>query len=151
MESLWQSATFQGPNLEEHSRIEFWSNPERTGWLTKQGIALAPWFKDPNVTHFSAPHRVNPVSNCLTIKGSVDVLNKPLRFRGVHKQGHDVLHCRFREGGGLDQLHRRSIVQLNSHREAEGGRRCGKSSRVEIVEERERGGAFFEKIKNYGL
>ncbi|PKI31871.1 pleckstrin homology domain-containing protein 1-like [Punica granatum] len=94
MESLWRSATFQAPNPEEYSGIEFWSNPERAGWLTKQGDYIKTWrrrwfvlkqgkllwFKDPKVTRFSAPRGVIPVSNCLTVKGAEDVLNKPFAF-----------------------------------------------------------------------
>lgn len=94
MESLWRAATFQAPNPEEYSGIEFWSNPERAGWLTKQGDYIKTWrrrwfvlkqgkllwFKDRNVTRFSAPRGVVPVSGCLTVKGAEDLLNKPFAF-----------------------------------------------------------------------
>ncbi|KAK4763787.1 hypothetical protein SAY87_013225 [Trapa incisa] len=94
MESLWRSATFQAPNLEDYSGIEFWSNPERSGWLARQGDYIKTWrrrwfvlkqgkllwFKDSNVNRLSAPRGVVPVSNCLTVKGAEDVLNKPFAF-----------------------------------------------------------------------
>ncbi|KAK4763103.1 hypothetical protein SAY86_008871 [Trapa natans] len=94
MESLWRSATFQAPNLEDYSGIEFWSNPERSGWLARQGDYIKTWrrrwfvlkqgkllwFKDSNVNRLSAPRGVIPVSNCLTVKGAEDVLNKPFAF-----------------------------------------------------------------------
>ncbi|KAK4779796.1 hypothetical protein SAY87_015902 [Trapa incisa] len=94
MESLWRSATFQAPNPEDYGGIEFWSNPERSGWLTRQGDYIKTWrrrwfvlkqgkllwFKDSNVSRLSAPRGVIPVSSCLTVKGAEDVLNKPYAF-----------------------------------------------------------------------
>lgn len=94
MESLWRAATFQAPDPEEYSGIEYWSNPERAGWLTKQGDYLRTWrrrwfilkqgkllwFKDSGVTRISVPRGVIPVGKCLTVKGAEDIINKRFAF-----------------------------------------------------------------------
>ncbi|KAK6935738.1 Pleckstrin homology domain [Dillenia turbinata] len=94
MESLWRAATGAGPNPEDYEGIEFWSNPERTGWLTKQGEYIKTWrrrwfvlkqgklfwFKDSYISRVSKPRGVIPVSKCLTVKGAEDVLNKQYAF-----------------------------------------------------------------------
>ncbi|WJX37278.1 hypothetical protein P8452_25053 [Trifolium repens] len=43
MENLWRAATGQEPNPEDYSGIEFWLNPERSGWLAKQGDYIKTW------------------------------------------------------------------------------------------------------------
>ncbi|KAK6927083.1 Pleckstrin homology domain [Dillenia turbinata] len=94
MESLWRAATGADPNPEDYEGIEFWSNPERTGWLTKQGEYIKTWrrrwfvlkqgklfwFKDSHISRASKPRGVIPVSKCLTVKGAEDVLNKQYAF-----------------------------------------------------------------------
>ncbi|OIV92024.1 hypothetical protein TanjilG_20181 [Lupinus angustifolius] len=95
MENLWRLATAQDPNPEDYQGIEFWSNPERTGWLTKQGDYIKTWrrrwfilkqgkllwFKDPTAAAPSGiPRGVISVSDCLTVKGAEDVLRKPSAF-----------------------------------------------------------------------
>ncbi|KAJ1384203.1 Pleckstrin-like proteiny domain [Sesbania bispinosa] len=96
MESLWRAATGQEPNPEDYNGIEFWSNPERAGWLTKQGDYIKTWrrrwfvlkqgklfwFKDPAgaATRSSIPRGVISVANCLTVKGAEDILHKPSAF-----------------------------------------------------------------------
>lgn len=74
--------------------VEFWSNPERAGWLTKQGEYIKTWrrrwfvlkqgklfwFKEPVVTRASVPRGVIPVASCLTVKGAEDVLNRQFAF-----------------------------------------------------------------------
>ncbi|KAI4368884.1 hypothetical protein MLD38_017391 [Melastoma candidum] len=94
MESIWRAATFQAPNPEDYAGVEFWSNPERAGWLAKQGDYIRTWrrrwfvlkqgrllwFKDPVVNRMSVPRGVIPVGNCLTVKGAEDVVNKPFAF-----------------------------------------------------------------------
>ncbi|CAL9123572.1 unnamed protein product [Musa textilis] len=93
--SLWRSV-FGGSTsaAEEEGGVAFWSNPERAGWLTKQGEYIKTWrrrwfvlkqgklfwFKDSHVTRASAPRGVIPVASCLTVKGAEDVLNRPLAF-----------------------------------------------------------------------
>ncbi|GMP89628.1 hypothetical protein ACSBR2_032648 [Camellia fascicularis] len=94
MESLWRAATGANPNPEDYEGIDYWSNPERTGWLTKQGDYIKTWrrrwfvlkqgkllwFKDSSVTRASLPRGVISVATCLTVKGAEDVLNKPFAF-----------------------------------------------------------------------
>ncbi|GKV26195.1 hypothetical protein SLEP1_g35538 [Rubroshorea leprosula] len=95
MENLWRAATGQDPNPDDYKDIEFWSQPERTGWLTKQGDYIKTWrrrwfvlkqgkllwFKDPySVNRSSTPRGVVSVDTCLTVKGAEDVLNKPFAF-----------------------------------------------------------------------
>ncbi|KAJ7555640.1 hypothetical protein O6H91_05G047900 [Diphasiastrum complanatum] len=83
-----------GKDSNEHPQVEFWSNPERTGWLMKQGEYIKTWrrrwfvlkegklfwFKDSIVTRLSKSRGEIPVSTCLTVKGAEDVLNKPYAF-----------------------------------------------------------------------
>ncbi|KAJ0987874.1 hypothetical protein J5N97_006230 [Dioscorea zingiberensis] len=74
--------------------VEFWSNPERSGWLTKQGEYIKTWrrrwfvlkqgklfwFKDSHVMRSSVPRGVIPVGTFLTVKGAEDVLNRQFAF-----------------------------------------------------------------------
>lgn len=95
MESLWRAATWQDPDPEHYKGIEFWSNPERSGWLTKQGEIIKTWrrrwfvlkqgklfwFKDSgNITRGTIPRGVISVGTCLTVKGAEDIINKPFAF-----------------------------------------------------------------------
>ncbi|KAK6788204.1 hypothetical protein RDI58_016729 [Solanum bulbocastanum] len=95
MESLFRSVTGANPNPSDYEDIEFWSNPERDGWLTKQGEYIKTWrrrwfilkqgkllwFKDPSsVTSAAVPRGVVSVAECLTVKGAEDVINKPFAF-----------------------------------------------------------------------
>ncbi|KAG5109701.1 hypothetical protein JHK82_038924 [Glycine max] len=94
MASLWRAATGMTDNATDYDGVEFWSNPERTGWLTKQGEYIKTWrrrwfvlkqgklfwFKDSAVTRASRPRGVVPVATCLTVKGAEDILNKPNAF-----------------------------------------------------------------------
>ena len=94
MASLWRAATGMTENATDYDGVEFWSNPERTGWLTKQGEYIKTWrrrwfvlkqgklfwFKDSAVTRASRPRGVVPVATCLTVKGAEDILNKPNAF-----------------------------------------------------------------------
>ncbi|XP_057482809.1 pleckstrin homology domain-containing protein 1-like [Actinidia eriantha] len=94
MESLWRSATGTNPNPEDYDGVEYWSSPERAGWLTKQGDYIKTWrrrwfvlkqgkllwFKAPSVTRTSEPRGVIPVGSCLTVRGAEDALNKPFAF-----------------------------------------------------------------------
>jgi len=93
MDAIWR-AIGSGPNPEDYSGIEFWSNPERVGWLMKQGEYIKTWrrrwfvlkqgkllwFKDSDVTRSAVPRGVIPVGRCLTVKGAEDVINKPYAF-----------------------------------------------------------------------
>ncbi|KAL4188356.1 hypothetical protein AMTRI_Chr08g202010 [Amborella trichopoda] len=89
MASLWRASTEP-----VEPTVPFWSSPERTGWLMKQGEYIKTWrrrwfvlkqgklfwFKDSHVTQASKSRGVIPVSSCLTVKGAEDVLNKPFAF-----------------------------------------------------------------------
>ncbi|TYJ26369.1 hypothetical protein E1A91_A07G115000v1 [Gossypium mustelinum] len=95
MENLWRAATRQDPNPEDYKGVDFWTNPERAGWLTKQGDYIKTWrrrwfvlkrgkllwFKDPgSVARTSAPRGVVSVDLCLTIKGAEDIVKKAFAF-----------------------------------------------------------------------
>jgi hypothetical protein len=78
----------------ENDGIEFWHNPERSGWLMKQGEYIKTWrrrwfvlkqgkiywFKSDVVTPDSIPRGVIEVKKCLSIKGAEDAINKPHAF-----------------------------------------------------------------------
>jgi hypothetical protein len=71
-----------------------WSDPERTGWLLKQGEYLKTWrrrwfvlkrgklfwFKNAFLSSASKPRGVISVTAFLTVKGAEDVLHKPFAF-----------------------------------------------------------------------
>ncbi|MED6173595.1 Fatty acid synthase subunit beta [Stylosanthes scabra] len=97
MATLWRAAVGLAATLAtaDHQIVEFWSNPERIGWLTKQGEYIKTWrrrwfvlkqgnlfwFNDSTVTRASNPHGVIPVASSLTVKGAEDALiNKPCAF-----------------------------------------------------------------------
>jgi hypothetical protein len=74
--------------------IEYWKEPERAGWLMKQGEHIKTWrrrwfvlkggkifwFKDQHVSAQSVPRGVIEVKQCLSVKGAEDALNKPCAF-----------------------------------------------------------------------
>ncbi|EFJ31035.1 hypothetical protein SELMODRAFT_169402 [Selaginella moellendorffii] len=78
----------------EENQVPFWSNPERAGWLMKQGEYIKTWrrrwfvlkqgrlfwFKESTITQYSRPRGVILVSGCLTVKGAEDVLNRQHAF-----------------------------------------------------------------------
>lgn len=94
MESLWRSATGRDPKPSDYENVQFWSAPERAGWLTKQGDYIKTWrrrwfvlkqgqllwFKDSSINAASKPRGVVPVGSCLTVKGAEDALNKAFAF-----------------------------------------------------------------------
>ncbi|KAL9365235.1 hypothetical protein Peur_043108 [Populus x canadensis] len=95
MASLWRAATaLTQTQSTQMDGVEFWSNPERTGWLMKQGEHIKTWrrrwfilkqgklfwFKDSTVTRVCKPRGVIPVASCLTVKGAEDVLHKQYAF-----------------------------------------------------------------------
>ncbi|KAH7433403.1 hypothetical protein KP509_07G067600 [Ceratopteris richardii] len=79
---------------DQDHQVDFSVNPERTGWLMKQGAIIKTWrrrwfvlksgklfwFKDSYVSRSSKPRGVIPVTSCLTVKGAEDVLNRPYAF-----------------------------------------------------------------------
>ncbi|KAK1364985.1 pleckstrin homology domain-containing protein 1-like [Heracleum sosnowskyi] len=95
MLSLWQSVTGAAQTSADYDGVEFWSHPERSGWLTKQGEYIKTWrrrwfilkqgklfwFKDPVITRGSVPRGVIPVATCLTVKGAEDVIHKEFAFQ----------------------------------------------------------------------
>uniref|UniRef100_A0A803P1D8 PH domain-containing protein n=1 Tax=Cannabis sativa TaxID=3483 RepID=A0A803P1D8_CANSA len=98
MASLWRAAMGQWENQpEDYGGVEFWSDPERTGWLTKQGEYIKTWrrrwfvlkqgklfwFKESTITRASKPRGIIPVASCLTVKGAEDVLNKRRRTGSI--------------------------------------------------------------------
>ncbi|KAL6200316.1 hypothetical protein ACLB2K_030098 [Fragaria x ananassa] len=105
MEGLWRAATGQDPSPEDYAGIEYWSNPERAAWLTKQGEYIKTWrrrwfvlkqgklfwFKDSHVTPSTTPRGVIPVGTCLTVKGAEDVLHKPCAFE-LSTTTHDTMY-----------------------------------------------------------
>ncbi|XP_038902910.1 pleckstrin homology domain-containing protein 1 [Benincasa hispida] len=105
MESLWRAATGQDPSPEDYKGVEFWTSPERAGWLNKQGEYLRTWrrrwfvlkrgklfwFKDSIVTRASIPRGVIPVNTCLTVKGAEDILHKPCAFE-LSTTGSDTMY-----------------------------------------------------------
>ncbi|EPS69948.1 hypothetical protein M569_04813 [Genlisea aurea] len=95
MASLWRAAMGSTEaDAEDYGGVEFWGTPERSGWLTKQGEYIKTWrrrwfvlkqgklfwFKDSAVTRSSRPRGVVPVSNCLTVKGAEDAINRQFAF-----------------------------------------------------------------------
>ncbi|KAI4382780.1 hypothetical protein MLD38_008697 [Melastoma candidum] len=97
MSTFWRAAASAYPGRPADPDIpvlEFWSRPERAGWLSKQGEYLPTWrrrwfvlkqgklfwFKDSVVTRTSVPRGVIPAADCLTVKGAEDVLNKQCAF-----------------------------------------------------------------------
>lgn len=78
----------------DYGGVEFWTSPERAGWLTKQGEYIKTWrrrwfvlkqgkifwFKTEFVTPESIPRGVIDVNKCLSIKGAEDTVNKPFAF-----------------------------------------------------------------------
>ncbi|KAI3721119.1 hypothetical protein L2E82_32123 [Cichorium intybus] len=95
MASLWRAVMGDSPlDAEDYDGVQYWLNPERTGWLTKQGEYIKTWrrrwfvlkqgkvfwFKESVVTRGSRPRGVIPVAACLTVKGAEDVLNKQFAF-----------------------------------------------------------------------
>ncbi|CAI9767528.1 unnamed protein product [Fraxinus pennsylvanica] len=94
MASLWQAAMGSSQSSENYDGVEFWVNPERCGWLMKQGEYIKTWrrrwfvlkqgklfwFKESDINRGSKPRGVIPVANCLTVKGAEDVLNRQFAF-----------------------------------------------------------------------
>ncbi|KAL2634954.1 hypothetical protein R1flu_006433 [Riccia fluitans] len=83
-----------GTRKDEGNEVQFWENPERAGWLMKQGEYLPTWrrrwfvlkegkifwFKESVLSRNSKPRGIILVGNCLTVKGAEDVLNRPFAF-----------------------------------------------------------------------
>ncbi|KAG0465225.1 hypothetical protein HPP92_019389 [Vanilla planifolia] len=95
MSTFWRAVLGSSTETESAADgVEFWSNPERGGWLTKQGEYIKTWrrrwfvlkqgklfwFKDSVVTRSSVPRGVIPVASCLTVKGAEDVINRQFAF-----------------------------------------------------------------------
>ena len=73
---------------------EFWVDPDRTGWLQKQGDVIKTWrrrwfvlkdgkllwFAGPDVNSTSQPRGVIDVRKCLSVTGAEDVLNRQFGF-----------------------------------------------------------------------
>ncbi|KAJ0524623.1 putative pleckstrin domain, PH-like domain superfamily [Helianthus annuus] len=112
MASLWRAVMGNTPpNPDDYDNIEYWSNPERTGWLTKQGEYIKTWhrrwfvlkqgklfwFKESIITRGSKPRGVVPVATCLTVKGAEDVINKEFAFELSTRSD---TNCRSRFSGG---------------------------------------------------
>lgn len=91
---LWNSSTSQ-------LQIQFWIDPEHSGWLLKQGEYIKTWrrrwfvlkqgmlfwFKDHHVCRDSRPRGVIPVTSCRTVRGAADVLHKQHAFQlTTHKE-----------------------------------------------------------------
>jgi hypothetical protein len=75
-------------------QVEFWIEPERSGWLAKQGQYIPTWrrrwfvlksgklfwFKESHVVRSSRPRGIIPVASCLSVKGAEDAIHKPFSF-----------------------------------------------------------------------
>ncbi|KAM1349692.1 hypothetical protein EV1_003720 [Malus domestica] len=79
MEGLWQATTDQDLTPEDYTEIEFWSNPERTTWLTN------------HMTLSSMLRSVISIGTCLTVKGAKDVVHKPCAFE-LSTTNHDTMY-----------------------------------------------------------
>ncbi|XP_074267152.1 pleckstrin homology domain-containing protein 1-like [Silene latifolia] len=95
MDSLWQAISPASPSLRDYNDVEFWLNPEREGWLSKQGEFLKTWrrrwfvmkqgkllwFKQPSdVTPIAVPRGVVHVGRCQVVKGAEDEIHKAHSF-----------------------------------------------------------------------
>ncbi|KAJ3681613.1 hypothetical protein LUZ60_014186 [Juncus effusus] len=92
--SLWRSIMGESSSPDESGGVEFWNNPERSGWLNKQGEYIKSWrrrwfvlkqgklfwFKESTITRASVPRGIIDVAACLTVKGAEDVLNRQFAF-----------------------------------------------------------------------
>ncbi|CAM6103186.1 unnamed protein product [Calypogeia fissa] len=81
-------------NPETGAVVEFWHDAERTGWLMKQGEYIKTWrrrwfvlkqgrifwFKESLLNRDSKPRGTILISQCLTVKGAEDILNRPFAF-----------------------------------------------------------------------
>eukprot|EP01025_Chloroclados_australasicus_P008259 TRINITY_DN1288_c0_g1_i1.p2 TRINITY_DN1288_c0_g1~~TRINITY_DN1288_c0_g1_i1.p2 ORF type:complete len:136 (-),score=20.39 TRINITY_DN1288_c0_g1_i1:387-794(-) len=77
--------------------VEFWHDPEKAGWLMKQGQYIKTWrrryfvlkegkifwFKSNILRPDSIPRGIIEVSKCLSIKGAEEVINKEFAFEIV--------------------------------------------------------------------
>uniref|UniRef100_A0A9I9DXR9 PH domain-containing protein n=1 Tax=Cucumis melo TaxID=3656 RepID=A0A9I9DXR9_CUCME len=75
MESLWRAATGQDPSPEDYKGVEFWTSPERAGWLNKQGEYLRTWRRRWFVLK----------------RGAEDILHKPCAFE-LSTTGQDTMY-----------------------------------------------------------
>ncbi|KAL5548091.1 hypothetical protein UlMin_003322 [Ulmus minor] len=72
MESFWRAANGQMVKPNNYEGMEFWLNPKRTGWLTKQGEYIKTWPLQGKPMSVSCD--VVLVVTCLTVKGAEDTL-----------------------------------------------------------------------------
>ena len=100
MMDLWRATIGSAVPEDAAGGVEFWWNPERSGWLTKQGQYIKTWrrrwfvlkqgkllwFKDSHVTPSSVPRGVVPVDSVLTVKDAEDVLNHQFAFELSSRQ-----------------------------------------------------------------
>ncbi|CBI15976.3 unnamed protein product, partial [Vitis vinifera] len=107
MEGLWRAAAGLDPKPEDYEGVDFWSTPERAGWLTKQGEYIKTWrrrlLRHPR---FQATWR-HPGGYLPHRQGRRGRPQQAVCLRALHQPRHHVLHRRLREGeGGMDKLHR---------------------------------------------
>lgn len=130
-------ATGQDPNPEDYTGIEFWSNPERAGWLTKQGDYIKTWrrrwfvlkqgklfwFKDPAAAAApsSVPRGVISAATSLTVKGAEDVLHKPFSFElsTPHSTMFFVADCDKDKEDWINSIGRAIVLHSRSHAHSE--------------------------------
>lgn len=79
---------------QDYGSVQFWHQPERQGWLMKQGEYVKTWrrrwfvlkdgkifwFKTDIVNPDTVPRGIIEVNKCLSIKGAEDAINKPHAF-----------------------------------------------------------------------
>ncbi|KAK9727146.1 hypothetical protein RND81_05G261300 [Saponaria officinalis] len=101
MDAIWQAISPGTPCPEDYSDVEFWVDPERVGFLLKQGEYIKTWrrrwfvlkkgkllwFRDPaDVKPTAVPRGIVHVGKCTVIRGAEDVINKVNSFM-VHIDG----------------------------------------------------------------
>mmetsp|Transcript_14399 Transcript_14399/g.17450 ORF Transcript_14399/g.17450 Transcript_14399/m.17450 type:complete len:118 (+) Transcript_14399:99-452(+) len=74
--------------------VDFWNQPDRAGWLQKQGKFIKTWrrrycvmkdgkifwFKTDKLDSTSQTRGIIDISQCLSVRGAEEVLNKPFTF-----------------------------------------------------------------------
>ncbi|CAN4095797.1 unnamed protein product [Withania somnifera] len=87
MASLWR-AVMGDTTPSNNDGVEFWRiYKNMASPLVSIETRQIFWFKQVNITRGSTPRGIVPVSNCLTVKGADDVLNKQFAFEISSRSG----------------------------------------------------------------
>mmetsp|Transcript_34686 Transcript_34686/g.65294 ORF Transcript_34686/g.65294 Transcript_34686/m.65294 type:complete len:127 (+) Transcript_34686:148-528(+) len=117
------------------ANVHFWENPERSGWLQKQGAWLSTWrrrwfvikeqhifwFKSDTVTQASKPRGVIQISRCLSVKGAEETKNIPNSFEVSvdHKSQFFVADTNQEKEDWINAIGRCIVQQSSSMQEEE--------------------------------